>query len=82
VWARAVYVLVDRVDEAPGIGSDPERAVTLLEPLISNQPLLEMPHLAFKFFIPSSVGAALERVIRCVRTEFLYERFRGTRMVE
>jgi len=56
---EAVYILVDRVDETPETAGDVEAAVALLRPLVAHQPLLEMKHLAFKFFIPREVGEAL-----------------------
>lgn len=55
----AVYILVDRVDETPQTAGNVEAAVALLRPLVVHQPLLEMPHLAFKFFISKEMGEAL-----------------------
>jgi DNA-binding winged helix-turn-helix (wHTH) protein len=49
----ALYVLVDCVDETR-VGAD--AAAALLEPLIRERSLLEMPNLAFKFFLPIEVG--------------------------
>jgi len=57
---EAIYVLVDRVDEVPETATDPEMAVALLRPLVADQPLLEMPNVAFKFFLPITVGKALQ----------------------
>jgi hypothetical protein len=57
---EAIYVLVDRVDEMPKTTTDPEKSVALLRPLVEDQPLLEMPNIAFKLFLPITVGAALQ----------------------
>jgi hypothetical protein len=51
---------VDRVDEMPKTTTDPEKSVALLRPLVEDQPLLEMPNIAFKLFLPITVGAALQ----------------------
>ena len=50
---QAVYVLVDRVDETPGGRA---AAVPLLTPLIEQPALLELPNLAFKFFLDEQIG--------------------------
>ena len=50
---QAVYVLVDRVDETPG---GRVAAVPLLTPLIEQPALLELPNLAFKFFLDEQIG--------------------------
>ncbi len=60
---RAVYVLVDRVDEAPETAEEPTAAADLLKPLVADQPLLEMRGMAFKFFLPLRVGKALRQVV-------------------
>jgi hypothetical protein len=53
---RAVYVLVDGSDETE---AGPDAAVPLLRTLACNGPLLQTPHVAFKFFVPVGVGDAL-----------------------
>jgi DNA-binding winged helix-turn-helix (wHTH) protein len=68
---ESVYVLVDRVDES---AAGPKAAVPLLEPLVREGPLLEMPHMAFKFFLPIEVGQELRQTVNlrpdriCLRT--------------
>jgi len=57
---QALYVLVDRVDET---SAGPEAAVALLKPLVSESPLLEMAHVAFKFFLPIEVGGQLRQAV-------------------
>lgn len=54
----ALYVLVDCVDETR---AGPDAAVPLLAPLVRAKPLLEMPRLAFKFFLPIKVGGQLQQ---------------------
>lgn len=49
---KAVYVLVDRLDEWPQTNRNPEACVAFLTPLVSYLPLMELHHLAFKFFLP------------------------------
>jgi DNA-binding winged helix-turn-helix (wHTH) protein len=55
---QSIYILVDCVDETAA-GS--EAAVPFLKPLMDEKHLLEMPHLAFKFFLPRRVGLWLEK---------------------
>jgi DNA-binding winged helix-turn-helix (wHTH) protein len=55
---RSVYFLVDRVDESP---SGLAGAGMMLRSLVEERPLLEMPRVAFKFFLPDVV---LEQVRR------------------
>jgi hypothetical protein len=57
---EAIYILVDRVDET---SAGPEAAVPLLKPLVSEGPLLEMAHIAFKFFLPVKVGVQLQQAV-------------------
>jgi hypothetical protein len=57
---ESVYVLLDRVDELAATADKVEGAVELLQPLVADQPLLAMPHIAFKFFLPIEVGSALQ----------------------
>lgn len=60
---EAVYILVDRVDEFSETAQDLTAAVSLLRPLISDQPLLGMKNVAFKFFLPVKVGTALRDAV-------------------
>jgi hypothetical protein len=68
---QALYVLVDRVDET---SAGPEAAVPLLKPLVSEGSLLKVPHVAFKFFLPTEVGGQLRQAVAlrpdrlCMRT--------------
>ncbi|HDQ73905.1 MAG TPA: winged helix family transcriptional regulator [Chloroflexi bacterium] len=57
---EALYILVDRVDETL---AGPSAAIPLLAPLVSQGPLLETAHVAFKFFLPIEVGARLRQVV-------------------
>ncbi len=68
---QSLYILIDRVDETP---AGPEATMALLKPLISEQTLLNMSHLAFKFFLPQKVGLELRQATKlpvkrlCVQT--------------
>jgi hypothetical protein len=55
----AMYVLVDRVDEFHPASFDPMAGAVFLSPLLSHLPLLEMEHVAFKFFLPSHLKSIL-----------------------
>jgi DNA-binding winged helix-turn-helix (wHTH) protein len=59
VGLRAIYVLVDRVDELPETAANPAAGAELLRPLLANLRLMEVPGLAFKFFLPDEVVALL-----------------------
>jgi DNA-binding winged helix-turn-helix (wHTH) protein len=59
VGLQALYVLVDRVDELPETAADPAAGANLLRPLLADLRLMEIPGLAFKFFLPDEVVAAL-----------------------
>jgi DNA-binding winged helix-turn-helix (wHTH) protein len=50
---KALYVLIDRVDETSG---GREAVVPLLTPLIQNLAVLEAPGVAFKFFLDAQIG--------------------------
>jgi len=63
----AAYILIDRVDELPETAKAPEVGVTLLYPLLSDLALLELPYLAFKFFLPTEMQPAVEAVTRTDR---------------
>ena len=65
---QALYILVDRVDETV---AGPRAAVPLLQPLVSEGPLLEMEHVAFKFFLPIEVGEELRKNVT-LRPDRLY----------
>ena len=55
----AVYVLVDRIDEFHPVSFDPMAGALFLSPLLSHLSLLEMEHVAFKFFLPSHLKSVL-----------------------
>jgi hypothetical protein len=58
---KAVYVLVDGLDEFPETAIDPQTAVTtFLLPLIMKLSLMETPPVAFKFFLPLEVLDTLQ----------------------
>ncbi len=46
-----VYILIDRVDEAPIVNGDSGQTHRLIKPLMANLHLLETPNSAFKFFL-------------------------------
>ncbi len=59
---KAIYILIDRVDEREPMSSDPRYATNLLEPLITNLHLLELDKTAFKFFLtPVIMNAIFEQ---------------------
>lgn len=47
----SVQFLVDRLDEMPETADNPQVQAELLEPLLAHLPVLEMPGVAFKFFL-------------------------------
>ncbi|MDR5589023.1 MULTISPECIES: P-loop ATPase, Sll1717 family [Flavobacteriaceae] len=47
----SVYILVDKVDEQSLTGNDPKASYQFISSLIKDLELLEMPKLAFKFFL-------------------------------
>lgn len=51
----AVYVLIDRTDEPHTLAAYPERVAEMLGPLLAELPLIEVPGVAFKFFLPLDV---------------------------
>ncbi len=57
---KSLYILVDCVDET-ALGA--QAAAALLRPLVGERTLLEMPHLAFKFFLPAEVGESLRQAV-------------------
>ena len=61
---RSVYVVVDRVDESDQAGADPETSFRLIEPMIRSLSLLEMPGIAFKFFLPDAFESHYSNIAR------------------
>ncbi len=56
---EAIYILVDRVDEFQETAADPTATVALIEPLLADLTLMELPRLAFKFFLPLEMEDAI-----------------------
>lgn len=56
---KAVYVLVDRVDEPAELSSNLDLAADFIAPLLADLPLMECPHAAFKFFLPMEMYGAV-----------------------
>ena len=52
---RAVYVLVDRVDEIPGTHNDPSAAYKFIRSIMLTLPILETRPFAFKFFLTDGI---------------------------
>lgn len=52
---KAIYILVDRLDEREPMSSNPRYAASLLESLVTNLPLLELDKTAFKFFLTPAI---------------------------
>ncbi len=67
----AVYVLVDCVDEMPTTACDIDSAIRLLSPLLAHLKLLDLPGVAFKFFLPLEWAGDLKesRVLRSDRLQ-------------
>ena len=57
---EALYVLVDGLEEISS-SSIQQAKTDFLTSLITATPLLEMPHVAFKFMLPTSVGATIKQ---------------------
>jgi len=68
IGLKALYILVDRVDELPDTTCNLERASALVEPLVTHLPLMETPSAAFKFFLPTELS---EYLLPKVRTDRL-----------
>jgi len=62
-------VFIDRVDETEYSMRDPTAASQLVVPLLSNQAFLEMPGIAYKFFLPTELVDVLhaQRLFRADR---------------
>ncbi len=67
---KAIYILVDRVDELPETAVDPEIGAALLAPLVTDLHLMELRGVAFKFFLPSFLADAVRSNL-AVRTDRL-----------
>ncbi len=56
---QALYFLIDGLDELRMTASDPAAVAGLVAPLLAELPLMELPHTAFKFFLPAEATTAL-----------------------
>lgn len=56
---EAIYILVDRVDEFKETAADLSAAVALVEPLAADLNIMELPRVAFKFFLPLEMEQAI-----------------------
>ena len=56
---EAVHFLIDRLDENDITANRPEAQADILEPLLANLPVLELPGTAFKFFLAQETHEAL-----------------------
>lgn len=68
---RALYILIDGIDEYALTQDNPEASVALLRALLGNLHFLELPGLAVKFFLPTEQQHALERVTRIDRVDVI-----------
>jgi hypothetical protein len=48
---QSAHFLIDRLDENIQMVDNPHAQVAILEPLLAHLPILEMPNIAFKFFL-------------------------------
>jgi len=55
VGMDAVYVLIDGVDEFAPFDKDPSAAATFLRSVFEDLALMELPRVAFKFFLPNEM---------------------------
>lgn len=56
---ESTYVLVDKVDEAAFTGT-PDRTYSFISALLTDLPTLELPNLAFKFFLWDAIAGAYD----------------------
>lgn len=64
---KAIYVLIDRVDEAELTGNDAPASFDLVKPLLKDLHLLEFDGLAFKFFLWDQLEPAYLEIARTDR---------------
>jgi hypothetical protein len=69
---KAVYVLIDRLDEPGALAQHPDRIADFVEPLLADLLLMECKGAAFKFFLPLEIQSALatRKAIRYDRLSF------------
>lgn len=75
---KATYILVDRVDETVEVAANPSQGAHFLEPLVADLQLMEMPKVAFKFFIPSKIATALSTKPTVRRDRLLFREIAWT----
>ena len=56
----ACYILVDGIDELGSTAADWDQAAALVEPLAANLSLMDLPGVAFRFFLPAEKQARLQ----------------------
>jgi len=64
-----IVVLIDRVDETPLLNDRPDLAARLILPLALAAPVLEMPGVSIKFFLPASILGLLGNKLRTDRVQ-------------
>jgi len=57
---QAVYILIDGVDELAETAADFSNAARLIKPLAANLKLLDLPGIAFRFFLPAEIRPYME----------------------
>lgn len=73
---KAVYVLVDRVDEVSPMINDSALAADFIEPLLADLPLMECPGAAFRFFLPLEIQSDLVK-----KTTIRFDRLRFRQLI-
>lgn len=56
----ACYILVDGIDELGSTAADWDRAAAIVEPLAANLKLMDLPGVAFRFFLPAELKSSLQ----------------------
>ena len=71
---KSIYILIDRVDESELTASNPKDSFAMVEPLVKDLQLLEMPGIAFKFFLWDLLQPFFAEVVRTdrIKQETLY----------
>ncbi len=64
---KAVYILVDKVDENERTGSSPTLAYRFIRPLLTELDLLELRNCAFKFFLWNKLREKFDAAVRTDR---------------
>lgn len=66
---RAIYILVDRVDEAELTGNSFTDSFRLIEPLLKDLQLLEFDGIGFKFFLWDMLQPLCDKIVRTDRVD-------------